>query len=676
MMIRPVRAVVGLMVAGICLVVEPAAQEPSAPSSQAPLIFRSGIDSISVDVIVTDRQGRPVTDLTVNDFEVREEGKPQAIETFKLVKVLDDPETPEPTRDIRSSADQARELAREDNRVFVIFLDDYHTRLQNSWQVRERLAAFVLGLTPRDIVALTAPLLPASALTFTRNHEATAQRIMSFTGRKFNYTPMHPIEQRYSHEPPAVQERMRNTWTISSLRALCEYMGSLRTGRKTLLYVSEGMSNTFPAGAETTGGFTMPTPRGNNGIEGPPVGSDLSSLQRIESMELVTALQSRVFSVANRSNTAIYTLDPRGLANFEYSVNDSVSLGMDKQILTQTTDVLRSIADSTDGRYIVNRNDPLPALQQMVLDNSAYYLLGYTSAAAFRDGKFHEIQVRVKRRDVEVRARKGYWAISPDEVERAAAAAKPPVPDDVSTALGVLASAASSASRQPVSLWLGARRGPAEKALVTLVWEAGMDGAAPSDRVDVDHVTVTAEGSQGQTLFTGRVDPDPQAAQPAGRVAFEAPPGSVKVRVDVANATGRRIETSDVTIDVPDFSSTAAQITTPVIFRGRTARDLQQVRALDAPLPTTRRTFARAERVLFRFDAYGPGGSTPTLTMRVLNSQGAPMASMPAPTRANGPTFESEFSLSAFPPGEYLIEIVANAGSEATKKLVAIRISG
>ena len=67
-------------------------------------------------------------------------------------------------------------------------------------------------------------------------------------------------------------------------------------------------------------------------------------------------------------------------------------------------------ADQTDGRAIVGRNDPIPELQRMVRDASAYYLLGYTSTVAARDGKFHEIQVRVKRPNVEVRARKGYWA--------------------------------------------------------------------------------------------------------------------------------------------------------------------------------------------------------------------------------------------------------------------------
>ncbi len=382
----------------------------------------------------------------------------------------------------------------------------------------------------------------------------------------------------------------------------------------------------------------------------------------------------RVFSVANRTNTAIYTIDPRGLANFEYSVADSVGFDMDKRILSQTTDVLRSIADETDGRAIVNRNDPLPALQQMMRDGSAYYLLGYTSSAGFRDGKFHKIDVRVKRRDIDVRARKGYWAVSAEEVARATVAAKPMVAEDVTSALGTLADASSSARRQPVSLWLGAAKGPAEKALVTFVWEAADVAAAPSERVE--YLTITAESGQGQTLYTGRVDRDAASQTPSGQVSFEAPAGTVRVRADLTHSTGRRLESTDVTLEVPDFSSTQAQITTPFVFRGRTARDLQQLRTLPSPMPTTVRTFARAERLLLRFAAYGPGGTAPTLTMRVLNKQGESMASMPPPTLTKDQTFESEFSLSAFPPGEYLIEIAADASGATTKKLLAIRISG
>jgi hypothetical protein len=248
------------------------------------------------------------------------------------------------------------------------------------------------------------------------------------------------------------------------------------------------------------------------------------------------------------------------------------------------------------------------------------------------------------------------------------------VPEDVSSALDTLADAASSARRQPVTLWLGAVKGPAEKALVTFVWEAGEVAAAPSERVE--YLTITAESGQGQTLYTGRVDRDAASPTPSGQVSFEAPAGTVRVRADLTHASGRRLESTDVTLEVPDFSSTQAQITTPFVFRGRTARDLQQLRASSSPIPTTVRTFARVERLLLRFAAYGPGGTTPTLTMRVLNKQGASMASMPPPVLTKDQTFESEFSLSAFPPGEYLIEIAADASGATAKKLLAIRIAG
>ena len=72
------------------------------------------------------------------------------------------------------------------------------------------------------------------------------------------------------------------------------------------------------------------------------------------------------------------------------------------------------LADETDGRAIVNRNDLAKGMQQIVRDSSAYYLLGYNSTQAPQDGKFHEIKVRVKRPGVQVRARKGYWALTAD----------------------------------------------------------------------------------------------------------------------------------------------------------------------------------------------------------------------------------------------------------------------
>jgi hypothetical protein len=208
------------------------------------------------------------------------------------------------------------------------------------------------------------------------------------------------------------------------------------------------------------------------------------------------------------------------------------------------------------------------------------------------------------------------------------------------------------------------------------VWAAGGgDPTSPAERVD--HVTLSAHSISGEQLFQGRVDRDAQSAGSTGQATFAAPAGSIRLHVEAETASGRRIEARDTTVEVPDFTSTTAQITMPFVYRGRTARDLQQVRtATTPPLPTTERSFSRTERLLLRFDAYGPAGTTPTVTMKVLNQQGGTMAAMPPPTSTGDHKFESEFSLSAFPPGDYLIEIAGTSNGETIKRLFAMRVIG
>ena len=137
-----------------------------------------------------------------------------------------------------------------------------------------------------------------------------------------------------------------------------------------------------------------------------PIRASITSgaVQANVSIAWCSDIQNRVFRSAVKNNVAIYTLDPRGLALSEFDMGENVSQADDMRIKRESEDLLHVIADATDGRAIVNRNDPVAALRQMVRDSSAYYLLSYTSSLAPRDGKFHEIQVRVKRRDLEVRA--------------------------------------------------------------------------------------------------------------------------------------------------------------------------------------------------------------------------------------------------------------------------------
>ena len=92
----------------------------------------------------------------------------------------------------------------------------------------------------------------------------------------------------------------------------------------------------------------------------------------------------------------------------------------------------------------------------MIDDVSAYYLLGYTSTEAPRDGKFHEIKLSVKRKGLDVRYRKGYWAMSPENIERSTKVSdKPALASDIADAL---ASVVEPERGHPVRTWVGFNR--------------------------------------------------------------------------------------------------------------------------------------------------------------------------------------------------------------------------
>src|SRR5688572_13989910 len=236
---------------------QPAAEQPAAPDTaphvgaeqqnQQP-VFGGGINLVRVDVIVDFRKGQPVLDLSQTDFEVIEDGKPQSVEQFSLVKVDGNPRPgAPPPSEIRSRNDEELIANREDIRVFVFFFDDYHVRRANSMTVRDPLIRFVQNqLRPNDIVAIMYPLSPVSDLSFTRNHGIVMGAINSFEGRKFDYTPRNVIEQNYMRYSTDQIERIRNDVVMGALQGLSVRLGSLREGRKSVIFVSEGFTALLP----------------------------------------------------------------------------------------------------------------------------------------------------------------------------------------------------------------------------------------------------------------------------------------------------------------------------------------------------------------------------------------------------------------------------------------------
>jgi len=672
---------------------QPPPQQATPDPPQPPPIFRAGINFVRVDVIISDNKGNPVADLQQGDFEVTEDGKPQKIETFKLVK-LDGgtaDSIKEPPREIRNDYDEEMEAARDDVRLFAIFLDDYHVRRGASLAVRNPLTTFIQNnLGPSDMIGIMYPLESTASVRMTRNHSAVMRGLAQFMGRKYDYEPKNQYEETYAHYPAEIVEKVRNQVSLSAIKALIVHMGSLKEGRKALILVSEGYTSILPPQMRNADA-TMPG-SGNPAYGNPMAGTNDPNEDRaswLAGLDMDSDLRE-VYDAANRNNVAIYAVDPRGLPGFEFDINEGIGLQADSKYLNATMDTLRLLSEQTDGRAIVNRNDLAIGMKQITRDSSAYYLIGYNTANAPTDGKFHTIRVKVKRPGVQVRARKGYWALTQQDAARALAGPRPGPPKPVEAALSAAVARPSRAS--VVRTWIGSSRGENGKTRVTFVWEPLPKLPGDRPREEPARVSLTAISPDGAPYFRGRVPAATPVGASAGngtgaasgaavprlpqRVTFDVNPGKVQLRLSVEGVDSQVLDSETREIVVPDLTSAQPLMGTPAVFRARTAREFALLRTATDNVPIAGREFSRVEHLLIRVPTYGPGDTMPPLHARLLNREGSAMNDLqvePAPTRGEQ---QVDLPLAALPPGEYVVEIRVGDQDGDAKELFAFRVTG
>lgn len=459
----------------------PPDQGPPATTPGQPT-FRTGVGLVRVDVTVTGNRGQPVTDLTAADFVVEEDGRPQQIQTLQYVRVTGHPAPDDDlSLEIRSPEHAAQEAARDDVRLLVIFLDDYHLRHGPLFDVRlrEMLRRFVEAeMKPTDLFGVMGPLTPMTDLGLTRARQDIVDRIQRFQGRLGGFVPPRSVlEEGQYYLSPGQAGRVRTEVTFGALEALVEYLGALREGRKSVLFVSEG----------------------------PPLRPGGSS-QHDRLAKVITA--------ANRANVTIHTLDPRELASREWTSASNEAL-----------------AGDTGGRALARSNDFTRGLRSVMADASTYYLLGYVPDRVPHDGKFHRISVRVARKGLRVLARKGYWAPTLDE--RRPPAPLPAAPAEVTSALGTLAEPRRG---RLVDWWIGTERRTGGSMGVTVSWERGSGELASS--AEAVKVTVLDSGAE----HVAAAGPDRTAAGP-WRVTTVLPSQPHRLRLTVLNAAGEPLQT-------------------------------------------------------------------------------------------------------------------------------------
>ena len=217
-------------------------------------------------------------------------------------------------------------------------------------------------------------------------------------------------------------------------------------------------------------------------------------------------------------------------------------------------------------------------------DASAYYLLTYRSTHV-DDGKFREVQVHVKRPNVSVRARKGYWALWPDEafVAELLARGNAPAPSKLPPAFDV-----PRRTSPLIRPWFGTSRGDDGKIRVTFVWEPV--ARVPGDRSRVGppaRVELKALGPDGALVFDGTVMPatgselQSRADPAAARAIFDVAPGRVRLVMAIEDAGAQPIDS-----DAREIRSAICRALSRWAPRKSCASALRATFARSTPIPT------------------------------------------------------------------------------------------
>lgn len=592
---------------------EPPPAQDAAGQPQQP-IFRAGAELVRVDVSVTGRNDQPITDLQASDFLVTEDELPQTVETVQFIQL--DGQRKEDTGEsleIRGLSQALVEAAKDDVRLFAIFLDDYHIDRHPSITIplREALKSFIELLQPTDLVVLMDPLTTLDSLRYTRNKQLLLDRIQKFEGRRGELFPVRSAVEE-------AQMTQRNVWelragvSLSALEAIITHLGGLREGRKSVLFVSQG----------------------------PPVGMPGS----VNYPRLEAALQA-----ANRGNVTVHVLDPRPLGSAPFG----------------GAEALRRLASETGGRAIVNTNSHEEGLKDVMADASAYYLIGYTPTRRLSDGKFHKISVRVKRSGVRVSARRGYWA--PSEAETNPDPGPPPDPN-LTGALRELVTPGGG-DKRVIDLWVGTEPSEFGLSAVHVAWEpVGRSADAPAT-VDVEPVTRT-----GTSLYPPQtIGHVPKEGDMPTVASFQLKPGAAALKVTLRTPGGAVIDRWTQSLAVPDYAAASLKIGTPRVFRTRTPAEARAFDADSQPTPTATRRFRRTDRLVIDVPFVTDVGD-PTIEAKLTNREGKVLAPL---TLANGPDGVARIMLplASLAPSTYAVRVEVNAGSDAGAQVVAFTVS-
>jgi VWFA-related protein len=399
-------------------------------------------------------------------------------------------------------------------------------------------------------------------------------------------------------------------------------------------------------------------------------------------VELRSAINAAV-----RANVSIYAIDVRGLQAVVPGGDARQASGRGQDMfsgrgvqqqfaqLASSQDTLTSLATDTGGRAFTDSNDFGEAFARVQRDMSAYYLLGYSSTNATKDGRFRRIQVRVKRDGLRVEARAGYYA-DRDFTHTSRT--------DRDAQLEEQLFAAMSPTDLPVLVTGSWFRLAADKYYVPIALT--VPGSAVPVANDKDPVTLDVLGMVrdergfpvGRFRETLKLPPGTGNTLAGKQILYQSgvtlPPGRFSVKVVVRENTNGSMGSFEAPVVVPELKLAAMKVSSvilstqlqPVAEKGKSTNPL--VRDGVQLLPNLTHVVGKDQKLFFYYEVYDPGevnGSAPQLRtslafyrgkVKVFETPVVEKTTIDAPDR-HAALFQFEVPASEFKPGLYTCQI-------------------
>jgi VWFA-related protein len=400
-------------------------QQPTPSTPTQPPTLHASAQLVVVDVVVTDKNRKPVHGLKESDFTLNENNVPQVLKHFeehtaltaadatkfpvmpKLPPGIFTNYTPEPVN----------------GAVNILLLDTLNTPVKDQIFVRQQLLAYlnsaaagtriaIFGLTSRLLILQGFTSDPAILKEVASKKFAKTSPLLqdSVGGSGIQNSASDDMEdmgmpaavvanvQQFEAQTQSFQTQLRVKYTLDAMNQLARYLSSI-PGRKNLIW----FSGSFPISILPDPTLTDPF----------AVAADSSD----EFRDTVNLLA--------RSQVAVYPIDARGLFNsavFDAATTRNYTRNpnrMTQDLNKFSSDTaaehatMNEMADGTGGHAFYNTNGLAQAVAAAIDDGSNFYTLTYTPANADRNGEFRKIKVQLARQGFNLAYRHGYYADDP-----------------------------------------------------------------------------------------------------------------------------------------------------------------------------------------------------------------------------------------------------------------------